>query len=142
MLTKAQIYALTCVLSILTNQYKPFSNKSLPLKHTTQNISTSVENPLQINPFMQNKPKLRKLKMTINYCTQRTYKDSRPLELPENKPKQSQTPKHQNDYIPLFKKDLQKFPPFRAIQKRTQNEAKTNPKQTQLDNYGKNPLPA
>ena len=116
MITQAQVCALICTLSILANQYNFFSNKLLSIRP----ISTNVERPLQIAPFMQNKPKSQKPKMAINYCTKRTYKDSRPLELLKNKPKQSQNkPKVKIGKIdpnPLFKNNLKDFfplPPFK-----------------------------
>ena len=104
----------------------------------TNNDLTNLQQPTKdfvrnFNPFMQNKPKLRNRKMTISYCTQRTYKDPHPLEPLKNKPKQSQNkPKvkiGKIDTNPLFKKDLYKFSPLRTYK----NEPKTNP--IRKDNY-------
>ena len=73
------------------------SQHELPLTDPPFRTSTNVERALQINPFMQNKPKLRKPKMTLTSCAQRTYNNSRSLEFPKNKPKQTQNkPNFQN----------------------------------------------
>ena len=69
------------------NCHNLFANKDLTAQYALPNISTNVKNPLQINQNMQNKPKLQKPKMTISYCTKRTYKDFFFLEPPKNKPK-------------------------------------------------------
>ncbi len=96
--------------------------------------STSVERSLQIHLFMQNEPKLRKPEMTINYYTQRTYKDPHLLEPLKNEPKRTQNePKPKNAKMIIFpysKRAYKNFHPFALFKnepKRTQNEPKTNP---------------
>jgi len=52
--------------------------------------STSVENPLQISLFMQNKPNLPKSQMNINPYNTTDYENKSNWTLGENKPKQTQ----------------------------------------------------
>ena len=47
--------------------------------------STSVENPLQIGPFMQNKPNFRKSQMNANSCATTDYENKRNWSLGQNK---------------------------------------------------------
>ncbi len=59
--------------------------------------STSVENPLQINLFMQSKPNFRKSQMNLKFCKQTAYENKRNWTLgqskPNSKPIQTQLPK-------------------------------------------------
>jgi len=48
--------------------------------------STTVEDPLQIRPFMQNKPNLRKAKMRLSCLYTKDYQNFIPLAGYENKP--------------------------------------------------------
>ncbi len=48
--------------------------------------STSVENPLQINSFMQNKPNFQKSQMNVNLYNTTDYERKRDWTLGENKP--------------------------------------------------------
>ncbi len=48
--------------------------------------STSVESPLQINLFMQNKPNFRKSQMNANTFTQMAYKNNRNWTIGQSKP--------------------------------------------------------
>jgi len=48
--------------------------------------STSVESPLQINPFMQNKPNFQDAKMNINSYNKTAYENKYSWTLCENKP--------------------------------------------------------
>ena len=57
------------------------------------------------NLFMQNKPNFQKPKMTINYCTERTYKDFIFSDLPKNKPKQSQNKPNQTQFADYAKQN-------------------------------------
>ena len=94
MTAKAQICALICTLSTLTNQYNSFSNKLLatqPPQAPTYERFRTKDYVRNFNLFMQNKPNFQKPKMTINYYTQRTYKNFHFLELLKNKPKQTQS---------------------------------------------------
>ncbi len=84
--------------------------------------------------FMQNEPKLRKPEMTINYCTQRTYKVPHLLEPLKNEPKRTQNePKLKNAKMIIFHylkrtyNNFRYFELFKNEPKRTQNEPKTNP---------------
>jgi len=49
-------------------------------------FSTTVENPLQINLFMQNKPNFRKAKMNLNVYYTKVYNNFIPLAGYKNKP--------------------------------------------------------
>ena len=63
--------------------------------------STIVENPLQIGPFLQNEPKFRKSQMNVNKVLTMNYekKDTwwTRKKRTQNKPKQTQSPKSQNE---------------------------------------------
>ncbi len=48
--------------------------------------STFVENPLQINLFMQNKPNFRKSQIYLSFCIKMTYENNSNWTLGENKP--------------------------------------------------------
>ncbi len=48
--------------------------------------STTVENPLQIGPFMQNKPNFRKSQMNVNTYNKTYYENKSNWTLGENKP--------------------------------------------------------
>ncbi|GAG00814.1 unnamed protein product, partial [marine sediment metagenome] len=48
--------------------------------------STSVENPLQINLFMQNKPNFRKSQMNVSIFSQMAYENKRDWTLGQSKP--------------------------------------------------------
>ncbi len=48
--------------------------------------STSVENPLQISPFMQNKPNFRKSQMDVSIYLQMDYENKSNWTLGQNKP--------------------------------------------------------
>ena len=48
--------------------------------------STSVENPLQIVPFMQNKPNFRKPKMNVNLTLTKDYRKNDAFAVQKNKP--------------------------------------------------------
>ena len=85
------------------------------------------------NLFMQNKPNFQKPKITINYCTKRTYKDFLYSEHPKNKPKtnpiQSQfKPNLKNakikliPYLKMGYSNFRCFEPFKNKPKRTQNK--------------------
>ncbi len=52
--------------------------------------STTVENPLQIDLFMQNKPNFQKSQMNVSNYLKMTYENKYNWTLGENKPKQSQ----------------------------------------------------
>ncbi len=52
--------------------------------------STFVENPLQIDLFMQNKPNFRKSQMNVSAFSKIAYENKSNWTLGENKPKQSQ----------------------------------------------------
>ncbi len=73
--------------------------------HASRNCpSTSVENPLQINPFMQNKPNVKDAQINVNSYIKSIYEkldtwlsgknkpNSNPI-----KPNQTQSPKSQNE---------------------------------------------
>ncbi len=108
----AQIYALFCTLSILTNQYNFFANKLLSTRMPYGIRSTSVERPLQINLFMQNKANFQKSQMNVNNVLTSNYKNKTLRFSGKNKPKTNQI------------------------------QSQPNPKQIQFGNYGKPPLPA
>ena len=55
-----------------------------------ESASTSVENPLQISPFLQNKPNFQKRKMKLNLCSTRGYENEPLLRTNKNKPNQTQ----------------------------------------------------
>ncbi len=48
--------------------------------------STSVENPLQINSFMQNKPNFRKSQMNLKLCKQMAYEYKHDWTIGQSKP--------------------------------------------------------
>jgi len=48
--------------------------------------STNVEDPLQIDLFMQNKPNLRKSQMNLKFCKQKDYENKSNRTLGQNKP--------------------------------------------------------
>ncbi len=48
--------------------------------------STSVENPLQINLFMQNKPNFRKSQMNLKFCNKMAYENIANWTIGQNKP--------------------------------------------------------
>jgi len=48
--------------------------------------STNVEDPLQIDLFMQNKPNLRKSQMNLKFCKQMAYENKSNRTLGQNKP--------------------------------------------------------
>jgi len=48
--------------------------------------STNVENPLQIDLFMQNKPNLKNTQMNLNILSKRAYENFIPLAGQKNKP--------------------------------------------------------
>jgi len=52
--------------------------------------STLVENPLQIDLFMQNKPNFRKSQMNLSVCMKIAYENKSNWTLGENKPNQTQ----------------------------------------------------
>ena len=54
----------------------------VPIRHT----STSVENPLQIDLFMQNKPNFRKSQMNVNIYNTKDYENISDWTLGQNKP--------------------------------------------------------
>jgi len=49
-------------------------NTQYATRDTSKGHSTSVENPLQIDLFMQNKPNFRKAKMNVSYSNKMNYK--------------------------------------------------------------------
>ncbi|MHC4463024.1 MAG: hypothetical protein ACYS30_16580, partial [Planctomycetota bacterium] len=55
-------------------------------------IFTLVKNPLQIAPFMQNKPNFRKAKMNVTYYITKNYENVPLCRRGENKPNQTQSP--------------------------------------------------
>jgi len=57
------------------------ANTYVPIRH-----STTVENPLQIDPFMQNKPNFRKSQMNVNPYNTRDYENKHNWTLGENEP--------------------------------------------------------
>jgi len=63
--------------------------------------STSVEDPLQINLFMQNKPNFRKSQMNVSIFSQMDYENKYNWTLGESKPNQTQfqntTPKEREE---------------------------------------------
>ncbi len=85
-------------------QYAILANRPPP--------STSVENPLQINLFMQNKPNFQKSQMNVSSVITRDYENKRNWTLGESKPNsnpiQTQSPKGQNERKLLYNKGLQK----------------------------------
>ncbi len=48
--------------------------------------STSVEDPLQINLFMQNKPNFQKSQMNVNLCLTKNYENKSDWTIGQNKP--------------------------------------------------------
>ncbi len=94
--------------------------------------STSVENPLQINLFMQNKPNFAKAQMNINVYSTMDYENKHNWTLGQNKsnsnpikpcPERSrmgQFPKSPNERKCLCHKGLQKKRHFRSPKKQTQ----------------------
>jgi len=61
----------------------------VPIRHP----STTVENPLQIDLFMQNKPNFRKSQMNANTFTQMAYKNKSNWTIGQNKPNFVKGPK-------------------------------------------------
>ncbi len=74
--------------------------------------STSVENALQISPFMQNKPNFRKSQLNVSTLLQMAYENKRNWTIgqskPNSKPIQTQSPKSQNECKLTYNKGLQK----------------------------------
>ena len=93
---------------------------NLPINHQTVKpytfvpvlgISTTVESPLQIDPFMQNKANFRKSQMNVTIYSQMAYENKSNWTLGENKPNsnpikantkpiQTQTKPKQTQYKP------------------------------------------
>jgi hypothetical protein len=65
---------------------KPFISIENPFIYVPIRHSTNVENPLQINLFMQNKPNFRKAKMNINTYYTKAYKNETAFRRVKNKP--------------------------------------------------------
>ena len=107
----------------MANYHNIFTNKLLPLKEPYHTISTTVVSALQIHQIMQNKAKLQKSQVDLSDVLTKDYEKRTLGERGKNKAKQTQPPKRQNGYIPLFKKDLYKFPHYSAYKKQSQ----TNP---------------
>ena len=85
--------------------------------------STSVENPLQINLFMQNKPNFRKAKMNVNLTLTKDYRKKDDFSVRINKPNFRNC---QNEHKYLYHKGLWKWTSFRPRKnkpKQTQNKA-------------------
>ncbi len=62
----------------------------IPRSTLSYRRSTSVERPLQISSFMQNKANFRKAKMNVNFYSTKDYENERLSRLRENKPNQTQ----------------------------------------------------
>ena len=90
--------------------------------------STSVENPLQIGPFMQNKPNLRDAQMNVSPVITREYKNKSNWRLAENKPntnpnKPNSNPIRQKPKMnvnSIVTKDYENICPCGAPKKQTQ----------------------
>ncbi|MHC4889941.1 MAG: hypothetical protein ACYTEO_10825, partial [Planctomycetota bacterium] len=61
-------------------------------------IFTLVKNPLQIAPFMQNKPNFRKSQMNVSIFSQKAYENISDWTLGKNKPNQSQLSQRDTQY--------------------------------------------
>ena len=84
----------------------------VPIRH----LSTSVENPLQIDLFMQNKPNFRKAKMNLNIYYTKVYNNFIPLAGYKNKPNSNPIKpncrKSEIDANSVFTKDYRKKDDF------------------------------
>jgi len=71
------------------------------IRNTSNGPSTSVEDSLQINLFMQNKPNFRKSQMNVSIFSQMDYENKYNWTLGESKPNQTQfqntTPKEREE---------------------------------------------
>jgi len=101
--------------------------------------STTVENPLQIAPFMQNKPNFGKSQMNVSRFSTRDYEKrtlgERGKNKPNTKPIQTQTnpipEKPKMNVTSIITKGYENKPRFRAKAKQTQFK----PKQTQFHHH-------
>ncbi len=89
--------------------------------------STSVENPLQISPFMQSKPNFRKSQMNVSIYLQMAYENKRDWTIGQNKPNSNPIKpnfkKAQMNVNPLITKDYRKKDDF-AVRKNKPNFVK------------------
>ena len=79
------------------------------IRNTSNGPSTSVEDSLQINLFMQNKPNFRKSQMNVNIYYTMDYKNIIPLAGQKNKPN---CRKSKNDAKSVFTMDYRKKDDF------------------------------
>jgi len=100
----------------------------VPIRHT----STTVENPLQIDLFMQNKPNFRKATMNANIFVTMNYKNFIPLAGQKNKPNQTQFKAKTNPISEIPKMNLNLYSTKSYGSFRLYGRQKTNPKQTQF----------
>ena len=93
-------------------------------RHATKSPSTTVENPLQISPFMQNKPNFQKSQMNLNPYNTTDYEIKSNWTLGENKPNSNPIKpncrKGKIDAKRVFTKDYRKNDDF-EIQKNKPN---------------------
>ncbi len=84
--------------------------------------STSVENPLQISSFMQNKPNFRKSQMNANSCASMDYENISDWTLGQSKPNSNPiSSKAQMNVNSLITKDYIKYDDF-AVPKNKPNQ--------------------
>ncbi len=98
--------------------------------------STTVENPLQIRPFMQNKAKFRKSQMNVNKVLTKDYEKKT---LGERGKKQSQTnpnkanfKKAEMNVTSIIPVGYENKPSIRAPKKQSQTSKRQKPMQTSL----------
>ncbi len=90
--------------------------------------STTVENPLQINLFMQNKPNLRKSQMNANLYNTTDYERKRDWTLGESKPNSNPISiKPKMDVNLYIIEDYENETAFRPQKKQTQTNPISNP---------------
>jgi hypothetical protein len=81
--------------------------------------STSVENPLQIGPIMQNKPNFVGVQMNANVCFRRNYENNPALRLRQNKPNLSEA---KMSVSSVMTKDYENQPPWGSKSNQTQSQ--------------------
>jgi len=93
--------------------------------------STSVENALQINSFMQNKPNFQDCRINLKSCKKKAYENKSNWTLGENKPNSNPNKpnlrKAKMNVNSLITKDYRKKDDFAS----EQNKPNSNPIQTQ-----------
>jgi len=91
-------------------------NTQYATRDTSKGHSTSVENPLQIDLFMQNKPNFRKAKMNVSYSNKMNYKKTNlalsEVEWANSNPIKANFQKRKIDAKCVFTKDYRKKDDF------------------------------